>query len=169
MSITNNQKMEIVKPLYIFDLDDTLSLTDHRKHFIEKDGGKDKKRWRDYFMACEGDTPNQPVIETLKGLKSSGAEIRIWSGRMEFVRPQTERWLIKHAGMSLEEIRLNGALVMRPDEDWTADNFLKVKWLKSMNEFDRSRLVAAFDDRDRVVDAFRMQGVACFQVTYGRF
>jgi hypothetical protein len=34
---------------------------------------------------------------------------------------------------------------------------------------DRQRLVAAFDDRDRVVQMWRAAGVTCFQVAPGEF
>ena len=68
-----------MKPLYIFDLDGTLALIDHRRHFVE---GPDKD-WRSFFAACVDDAPNMPVIRTLQALRKSGAEVWIWSGRSD--------------------------------------------------------------------------------------
>lgn len=39
----------------------------------------------------------------------------------------------------------------------------------AMTEYDRRRLVAVFDDRDKVVSMWRARGVACFQVAPGAF
>ena len=46
-------------PLYIFDLDGTLALIDHRRHFL--DDQADPKRWQKFFAACVDDQPNEPV------------------------------------------------------------------------------------------------------------
>ena len=34
-----------MKPLYIFDLDDTLALIDHRRHILDEPG-RDDSKWR---------------------------------------------------------------------------------------------------------------------------
>lgn len=81
-----------MKPLYIFDLDGTLALIDHRRHFVE---GPDKD-WRSFFAACVDDAPNMPVIRTLQALRRSGAEVWIWSGRSDEVKAQTVKWLQHH-------------------------------------------------------------------------
>lgn len=158
------------RPLYIFDLDDTLAITSHRQHLISgASSGRDKKNWHAYFAECEGDTPNQPVIETLKQLRLSGAEAWIWSGRMDSVRAQTVRWLVAHAGFESGELDSPCILRMRDADDWTADHLLKQRWLGEMQTEDRARLIAVFDDRDRVVDMFRRRQISCFQVNYGNF
>ena len=60
-------------------------------------------------------------------------------------------------------------LMMRDEGDHSADDDLKKRWLDSMLIDDRNRLVAAFDDRDRVVKMWRDNDVACFQVAPGDF
>lgn len=53
----------MVRPIYIFDLDGTLALNEHRQHFINGDGKKD---WESFFNALDGDEPNHGVIETMR-------------------------------------------------------------------------------------------------------
>ena len=149
-----------MRPLYIFDLDGTIALIEHRRHLVE---GKSKK-WDDFFEACVDDTPNQAVVNTLKRLHSAGAEIWIFSGRSESVRGKTEDWLYNH-----DIWRLLSRLQMRPEKDYTSDEILKETWLSNMVSTDTERLVAVFDDRDNVVKMWRENGVACFQVAPGGF
>jgi hypothetical protein len=62
-----------------------------------------------------------------------------------------------------------GILRMRNAGDNTPDDVLKEQWLHAMPIKDRARLVAVFDDRQRVVDMWRANGVPCFQVAKGDF
>ena len=147
-------------PLYIFDLDGTLSITGHRQHLLEGDSPD----WDAFFEACEYDDPNTPVINTLKTLRMSGADIYIWSGRSSAVRKKTYKWLYDHDVLDcVMDIK------MRKDGDFTPDDELKKQWLNDLIERDEQRLVAIFDDRDKVVEMWRSQGIACFQVERGSF
>lgn len=58
---------------------------------------------------------------------------------------------------------------VRDEGDHRADDIVKREWLDGMLVDDRQRLVAAFDDRDRVVAMWRAAGVQCFQVAPGDF
>lgn len=177
-------------PLYIFDLDGTLALTENRQHLVEHrdcyecqasgtapDGimdcphcqgqGRLKPDWRAFFAACVKDAPNWPVISTLYALVKSGADIRIWSGRSAEVMNETVQWLQRYlpGDLDLDELEL----CMRREGDFTPDEQLKESWLLQLNEFDRRRLVAVFDDRAKVVAMWRRNGVPCFQVAPGEF
>lgn len=163
-----------MKPLYIFDLDGTLALTEHRQHIL--DDKDDPRRWQKFFAACVDDTPNLPVIRTLQALRKSGAECWIWSGRSDEVRPQTVEWLCKHGCFG----NTNGFLPawpfqaperfrMRAAGDYTPDEELKFGWLSELEPPERNRLAAVFDDRDKVVAMWRRYGVPCFQVASGNF
>lgn len=176
-----------MRPLYIFDLDGTIALTEHRQHLIRppancyaQHGGNAagqpcecrgscgfKPDWRAFFAACVHDQPNKPVIATLHSLFMSGAECWIWSGRSDEVRSDTVAWLREHAhfGRAL----LASMLRMRAAGDFTPDEVLKKQWLDAMATPDRERLVAIFDDRDKVVAMWRAAGVPCFQVAPGAF
>jgi phosphoglycolate phosphatase-like HAD superfamily hydrolase len=153
------------KPLYIFDLDGTLADCQHRTPILSETD--DPNRWRRFYAACHLDAPIWPVIQTMERLRQWGAEIWIFSGRSVEVRSDTVVWLMKHTGFMRSE--LETALTMRDEGDFRADDIVKGEWLAGMLEDDRSRLVAAFDDRDRVVAMWRAAGVPCFQVAPGDF
>jgi len=154
-----------MKPLYIFDLDGTVALIDHRRHIL--DDKADSQRWRRFYALCDKDQPNKPVISTMELLRLTGAEIWFFSGRSDEVRDKTEAWLVEHTSFMSWEI--GNHLMMRKAGDYTADDKLKKEWLDAMLVDDRNRLIAAFDDRDRVVKMWRDSGVTCFQVAPGEF
>lgn len=149
-------------PLYIFDLDGTLADITHRRHLVEGE----KKDWASFYRSCVHDKPNAAVIETLWRLGSTGAEIQIWSGRSDEVAQETAAWLDEHV-WSIPA--LDRPCRMREAGDYTPDDVLKERWLTEMAPEDRARLVAVFDDRDKVVAMWRRNGVACFQVAPGDF
>ncbi|MEZ5595659.1 MAG: hypothetical protein R3E84_04585 [Pseudomonadales bacterium] len=150
------------RPLYIFDLDGTVALIDHRRHLV---AGK-RRAWGAFFAACVHDAPNAPVIRTMRQLHDSGAQLWIWSGRSDEVKAQTLAWLQRH----LPWLGLDGnTLRMRRQGDYTPDEILKRSWLHALAVDDRQRLIAIFDDRDKVVAMWRAEGVTCFQVAAGDF
>lgn len=153
-----------MRPLYIFDLDGTVALCDHRRPIL--DDLSDSHRWQKFYAACVRDTPNRAVIKTMELLYPT-ADVRIWSGRSYEVFVQTIGWLQLHAPFVLE--RRPSFLRMRNEGDYTPDEQLKQEWLKELSIEDRRRLVAAFDDRDKVVQMWRSHGIACFQVAPGEF
>ena len=162
-----------MQPIYIFDLDGTLALIEHRLHFIQSS----PKDWRSFFAACKDDKPNLPVIRTLQSLRASGAEIWIWSGRSDEVRAPTIEWLCKHGCMG------NGRTAtlpwwpfaaperfrMRKAGDYRDDVVVKSEWLAEVEPPEYKRLTAVFDDRARVVQMWRDAGLTCFHVADGNF
>lgn len=154
-----------MKPLYIFDLDGTLALIEHRRPILYE--SSDPERWSKFFAACEHDLPNLHVLHIFDTLLRSGAEILIWSARSDEVREKTLTWLANNTScMSWE---LDRMLTMREAKDYTPNTELKRLWLSSMLIEDRQRLVAVFDDRDSVVAMWRQEGVTCLQVATGNF
>lgn len=145
--------------MIIFDLDGTLALDHHRSHLLKGD----KKLWDEYFNACEHDELNVPVVRILKSLYSGSEPIAIWSGRSMKVWDQTIKWLRdKQIEWMLDHIK------MRDVDDRTQDDVLKMQWLQELrNKGDDVSL--AFEDRQRVVDAWRAHGVTCCQVAPGAF
>lgn len=154
------------KPLYIFDLDGTLALIEHRRHFVERQRGE--QDWKAFYAACIDDAPNDAVIDTMDRLRAAGADVWIFSGRSDEVRSQTIKWLAdKTTIMSWE---LDGPiLTMRQAGDYTPDDLLKKHWFDDMLMVDKARLVAVFEDRNRMVEMWRAEGVPCFQVAPGAF
>lgn len=159
-----------MKPLYIFDLDGTLALISHRRHFVDRENNK--KDWKGFYAACDKDQPNEPVLKVMESLRCF-ADVWIFSGRSDEVRSQTVEWLVKHTSFASSDFDsafgTQDVLTMRSEGDYTPDDVLKRQWLDSMLYEDRGRLVAIFDDRDRVVKMWRDSGVTCFQVAPGEF
>lgn len=153
----------IKKQIFIFDLDGTLSLNEHRDHYIT---GKTKD-WDGYFEACDKDEPNVPVITVFNSLCEFGNDIRIWSGRSDAVREKSLYWLARHTKLHFET--LDTMLTMRPAGDYTPDEVLKEQWFEALTPVERSIIVAIFDDRQKVVDMWRRKGLTCFQVAEGNF
>lgn len=144
--------------MIIFDLDGTIALDHHRSHLLKGD----VKYWDEYFDACIHDEPNIPVIRILKSLYAS-EPVAIWSGRSMKVWKQTEAWLTEHGlAWRLSHIRMRG------EDDRTQDDILKMQWLQELRNNGQD-VSMAFEDRQRVVDAWRANGVPCFQVAPGAF
>lgn len=188
--------MQSTKPLYIFDLDGTLALIEHRVHFIAapnctKCKGRGmldedenisflcdecqghrvqrdfKPDWHAFFAACSDDKPNRPVIEVFESLWASGVDVVIWSGRSDEARDATLSWLANNT--SFIESELSPMLKMRREGDHRVDVVLKEEWLAAMAPEDRSRLHGVFEDRAQVVSMWRKNDVMCFQVASGEF
>ena len=147
--------------VYIFDLDGTISLCDHRLKYIQ---GK-KKDWDTFFKACINDKPNKPVIQILNELSVNNYTIIIVSGRSADVRKETEKWLQEH-------IVLYDYLYMRPHNNFTSDDILKKELMlqaqKEMN-FTKEDVLCIFEDRSKVVKMWRDLGYTCFQVKDGDY
>lgn len=176
-------------PLYIFDLDGTLADLKHRRHFVERPmlvcenchhvhteprcrlcqhKHPFKPNWDAFHAACVDDKPIEAVIDVLCCVRWNESDVWVWSGRIDTVRTETETWLRNN--VFAHAVDWSGAnLKMRPAGDYTPDDQLKESWLHAMSPEDRARLVMVFDDRDRVVNMWRRNGIVCAQVAPGDF
>ena len=152
-----------MKPLYIFDLDGTLASCEHRKHWLDTDY---PDKWRRFYAACDRDGPIKAVLRTMEALRLI-ADVWIFSGRSDEVQDKTIAWLLDETSFMTHD--LETCLVMRQAGDYRADDELKQEFLGNMLDVDRKRLIAVFDDRDRVVAMWRRNGIQCFQVAPGAF
>lgn len=135
----------------VFDLDGTLADISHRVHLVR---GTKKPDWNAFFAACVDDMPHLHVIETFKAHLVAGHKVRVWSARSDIVRPQTEYWLLRHG---IDPFFLQH---MRAEGDNTPDATLKRYWLHQ----EPAKPDIVYDDRQRVVNMWRAEGVPCFQV-----
>lgn len=142
-------------PCYIFDIDGTLADCSHRLHHIQKT----PKDWTAFFAACSDDKPIPHVIELAKALGENN-EIVFVSGRSDECRSETEGWLDKYVFASL--------LYMRKAGDYRDDSIIKIELLAQIRA-DGFEPIMAFDDRMRVVAAWRHAGIPCAQVAEGDF
>ena len=149
---------------FIFDLDGTLALIDERRKVSEKENGK--LDWDKFFDPenIKLDEPNHPVIKTAQALAEAGYKIAVLSGRSKRTQVATKLWLNKHH-VPYHIIK------MRPtSHPWKFmdDRKLKKYWLDDLFA-DREKLVAVFDDRQKVVDMWREEGLTCCQVDPGQW
>jgi len=157
--------------IYIFDLDGTLSLTDHRQHFVRppatgltaEERGVWSPDWGAFFEACDKDPVNIPVARIANLVyaaceRSTKDEMWIVSGRSDQVKVKTMHWLDDH-GIQFHQ------LIMRKEGDHSPDDELKRSWIYPVH----NQVAVVFDDRDKVVAMWRRMGIPCFQVAPGDF
>ena len=143
----------------VFDLDDTLADTSHRQYILEQEFETSTEKWNAFFDACDSDVPVSEMITLLDTLATSGHRVEIWTGRSDRVIAKTKEWLSKH----LKHPELC-TLRMRQAGDFRSDIDIKGQWLK---EYGTPDLV--FDDRNRMVQWWRAQGIICCQVKESNF
>ena len=85
----------------------------------------------------------------------------IFSGRGKETEAATIKWLDRHGILA-------DFMMMREERDYRPDDELKLEWLN--HHFpDRSQIFGIFDDRNKVVEMWRREGLTCFQVEQGDF
>lgn len=141
--------------IVIFDLDGTIADNEHRRHLVA-DGHTD---WDTFYENCGQDLPVWSVITIMRLLWAVGDTIVILSGRSDVVRIKTKRWLKRY------DVPYH-LLMMRPKGDSTPDEELKKEWLSG---YDKTEIRCVFDDRQKVVDMWRAEGLTCLQVAPGDF
>ena len=160
----------------VFDIDNTLSNLRHRLHFIQPEEGEEadwwEKDWNGFFAACVDDTPIPINVELCQELLWAGEgmgvdgcsppsnTVEFWTGRNEDVRLATEQWLTDYIGWSVDEC----VLKMRSKGDRRPDYILKMEFIDWNHPPD-----IIFEDRSRVVKAYRELGLTVFQVAEGDF
>lgn len=107
------------------------------------------------------DLPNRPVIEAVRAMRHAGHVILFCSGRDDTYREVTRAWLDRH-------VAVPGQLFMRPAEDRRRDDVVKLE-LFDKHIRHSYNVICVYDDRDRVVAAWRSIGLAVMQVAEGRF
>lgn len=141
---------------YIFDIDGTIADCSHRIHHIQKQ----PKDWTTFFSECHLDTPIKHIIQLARDLACLKPVIYV-SGRSDQCRTETEQWLAKH-------YLPKGKVYMRKEGDHRDDDVIKLELLAEVRA-DGIEPIMTFDDRDRVVAAWRAAGVPCAQVAPGAF
>lgn len=143
-----NQKCIIV------DLDGTLANVDHRINLVRR-----KKKWFDKFYdLCDKDKINEWCRRLIQGMVREGVEVKIVSARPERLFIKTGEWLIEN-GVSPVRVSLH---LLRKDNDFTKDQELKRAWLNS-GVVKKKDILFVVDDRQRVVDMWREEGLVCLQ------
>jgi len=160
-------------PTIIVDIDGTLANCEHRLHHIRyfgSEGGEEatfKADWDAFYENCDKDDPIEPTCELVRVLKEAGWGVILITGRSYFARKETIGWLQSY------NIKYD-LLLMRRHGDHTADDKLKKEWLHDLREgrISISGLASpsiVLEDRARVVDMWREEGLICLQCDKGDF
>jgi hypothetical protein len=153
-----------MKKVWVFDIDGTLADNEHRQHHL--DG---KKNWDAFFAEQHKDEPYQAVLDVLHALafdrcKVLGDRVIIVTARDERFRDDTLDWLHKHI-----EFDISDSVYMRPLGHRGNDDVLKVDIIKQwLVDHPGYKVGAIFDDRHRIIDAFRNEGWYTFECNQAR-
>ncbi|WP_030767603.1 nucleotidase [Streptomyces sp. NRRL F-2664] len=124
------------RPLAVFDIDNTLSDTAHRQHFLERR----PRDWSGFFAAAPADPPLARGI-ALAVQSAADCEVVYLTGRPERCRADTVEWLTRHG---LPE----GRLWMRGNQDRRPARTTK---LEVLGRIARGREVRMLVDDDELV------------------
>jgi beta-phosphoglucomutase-like phosphatase (HAD superfamily) len=137
----------------IWDLDGTLSDDTARAHFVEVERGR-ARDWHSYFDAIDTDAPIAASMEVLRALHAAGLRILFLTGRPEYTRPKTLRWLEANGLTEYD------ALIMRPEGEQRPAGYFKADAVERLRR--EYELVCAFEDRIDVAEHLRQAGVPVF-------
>lgn len=138
----------------IFDLDGTLADIKHRLPEIK--AGK----YNESMDKLADDELKTDIFMLWDAMYCEGYEIAIVSGRNEDYRDATAEWLASH-GIQYKELH------MRKSKDYRSDYVIKQE---IYDEHFRDReILFAIDDRDRVVQMWRDNGITCLQCQKGDY
>jgi len=142
----------------VFDIDGTLSNASHRQHFVRSK----PRNWKAFAAGIPNDPPHEDIIWLLKLIISDmNNNVFIVSARSEDERADTELWLRKH------KIPYD-TLFMRASKDYRDDSIIKAEILAKLIAMGRTPYMV-FDDRNKVVNMWRDNGIRCLQVAPGDF
>lgn len=147
--------------LYVFDIDGTLADITHRRHLV----ATKPKNWPAFEARAPQDKPVWPIIAVLTELWKGDHDIVIASGRGDNQRDATVRWLAQVANVP----RTWYDLYMRRAGDYRADDIIKQEILNAITAKYGRKPDMVFDDRKRVVDMWRRNGILVAQVDEGDF
>jgi uncharacterized HAD superfamily protein len=140
----------------IVDLDGTLA--DIRVRLKHIEGAK--KDWKSFNKSIETDDLHEWCREIVKRF-SVDHKIIIVSGRIDSLIKETEQWLKKFE-VPFDEIYL------RPATDHRSDTVVKKEIYEKMI-MDKYHVVFVLEDRQKVVDMWRGEGLVVLQCAQGNF
>jgi hypothetical protein len=145
----------VADDLVIFDIDGTLADISERVHHVRKK----PKNWKAFNAGMAQDKAIHSMVRLCNILYAAGLRIVLCSGRNEKNRPETVEWLAKQ-GVNYHE------LLLREDNDFRTDAVVKREILQTM---DKSKILFVVEDRSRVVEMWRSEGLVCLQPAPGEF
>ena len=141
--------------IVIFDIDGTLADISERVHHVRKT----PKDWDAFFGGMAQDKAIRSMVRLCNLLHAAGLRIILCSGRHEGLRAETAQWLARQ-GVNYHELRL------RREGDFRSDVVVKREMLRGIN---KRRVLFVVEDRTRVVEMWRAEGLVCLQCAPGEF
>jgi phosphoglycolate phosphatase-like HAD superfamily hydrolase len=141
--------------IVIFDIDGTLADVSERIHHVKKK----PKNWNAFFQGMAQDKAIHSMVRLCNILYDSEIRIILCSGRNEEHRPQTIQWLAQQ-GVNYHD------LILRRDGDMRSDVIVKREMLAGI---ERNKILFVVEDRSRVVEMWRSEGLVCLQCAPGEF
>lgn len=145
----------MAEEIVIFDIDGTLADISERIHHIKRK----PKNWNAFNEGMAQDKAIHSMVRLCNILYVSGIHIILCSGRNERNRPETVEWLNRQ-GVYYHE------LLLREDDDYRSDAVVKREILQNL---DKSKILFVVEDRSRVVEMWRSEGLVCLQCAPGEF
>jgi len=150
-----HQESSVTDEIVIFDIDGTLADVSERIHHVRKK----PKNWPAFFEGMAQDKAIHSMVRLCNILYASGIRIVLCSGRNEEHRAQTVEWL---AGQGVKY----HDLLLRRSNDRRSDTEVKRELLGTL---DKSKVLFVVEDRSRVVEMWRSEGLVCLQCAPGEF
>jgi phosphoglycolate phosphatase-like HAD superfamily hydrolase len=141
--------------IVIFDIDGTLADVSERLHHVRSK----PKNWDAFFEGMSQDKAINSMVRLANILHASGVQIILCSGRLEKHRKETVAWLAKE-GVHYHDLRL------RKTNDRRSDVDAKREMLEGL---ERSEILFVVEDRARVLEMWREEGLVCLQCAPGEF
>lgn len=141
--------------IVIFDIDGTLADISGRVQHVRRT----PKDWDAFFRGMSHDKAVHSMVRLCNLLHAAGLRVVLCSGRSESHRAETVSWM-EREGVRYHELRL------RLDGDFRSDVIVKREMLAGI---DKSRVLFVVEDRTRVVEMWRAEGLVCLQCAPGEF
>jgi hypothetical protein len=140
----------------IFDLDGTLCDVSHRV------GLALEKKWDEFNAACVEDSARfaEVLLARMFYRYAPHHRIALCTGRSEAFRTVTEEWLVLH-GVPYD------LLFMRTEGDHRPDTVVKCEQMFQVVM--KGPILFVVEDRQKVVDMWRANGLTCFQNQEGAY
>lgn len=142
------------RKIVLVDLDGTLADGEHRLHHIRKE----PRDWDGFYDDVMGDAPHYDIIDLVRRLHEDFTVV-ILTGRRGETREKTEEWL------RLFDVQYD-VLIMRPPGNRIDDHIWK---MEVIHLFGKENIHMVFEDRNRIVETLRKEGIRCLQVAPGDF
>ncbi|MGC9669175.1 hypothetical protein ACNTMW_21785 [Planosporangium sp. 12N6] len=136
--------MTEARPLAVFDVDGVVADVRHRLHHV----ARRPKNWRRFFAGAASDPPLAPGVELAREYARDHRVVWL-TGRPEYLRRVTERWLSRH-DLPVDE------LLMRPTSDHRPAREYKAERLRRLGGTGEVAIVV--DDDPAVVETLSQAG-----------